>query len=187
MFRRTPPGQGKNGHKGANGNGDNGHTNGNGHSAGNGNGHAIGATMLRDAFAPPAPAPVRPSAGIETVLGSNCAFSGTLTATAGVRIDGSFDGAIEVAGTLLIGDGARVVAESIRATTAIIGGSVKGNILADKVEIQRTGRIYGDINVITFVTEEGAILRGSVTMRDESDLGDDTRPMAVGANGAARA
>jgi cytoskeletal protein CcmA (bactofilin family) len=125
---------------------------------------------------------VRPSGGIETVLGGNCAYTGALTATAGVRIDGSFDGTIEVNGPLVIGEGARVVAESIRATTAVVAGSVKGNILADKVEIQRTGRIYGDLNVISFVTEEGAILRGSVTMRDESDLSDDTQPMTLAGN-----
>lgn len=182
MFRRTPPGTPKNGHKTTNGNGsDNGHANGNGHT--NGNGHANGNGHHREAVTAQALAAARAPAGIDTVIGSNCSFSGVLTATAGVRIDGSFEGTLEVGGHLIIGDGARVVAETIRAMSASVAGSVKGNIVADKVEIQRTGRIYGDINVVSFVTEEGAILRGSVTMRDESDIGDDTQPVALAGNG----
>jgi cytoskeletal protein CcmA (bactofilin family) len=106
-----------------------------------------------------------------------------LNATAGIKIDGSFDGTIDVSGQLVIGEGARVVGETKRATTVSVAGSVKGNIVADKVEILRTGRIYGDINVISFVTEEGAILRGTVTMRDEADMGDETRPVTLAANG----
>ena len=164
MFRRTPPAPARNGHK-------NGYGNGNVQGNGHGNAHQP------EVAAAPAKAPP----GIETVLGANSSYNGVLTANAGVRVDGSFDGTIEVNGLLVIGEGARIVAESIRAAVVTVAGSVKGNIVADKVEILRSGRIYGDINVMAFVTEEGAILRGNVTMRDEATMGDDTRPISVAA------
>ncbi|MBI3763502.1 MAG: polymer-forming cytoskeletal protein [Chloroflexi bacterium] len=164
MFRRTPPAPPKNGHKNGNGNGN-----------GSGHGH-----HREEAIATTVKAPV----GIETVLGANANFSGTLTANAGVRIDGGFDGSIEIDGPLVIGEGARVVAETIRAKAVSIAGSVKGNITADKVEILSTGRVYGDLTVAAFMTEEGAVLRGSVTMQDEVETADATMPVqAFGGNG----
>jgi cytoskeletal protein CcmA (bactofilin family) len=86
--------------------------------------------------------------------------------------------------TLLAIGAVPVVAETIRARVVSVAGSVNGNIFADKVEILRTGRIYGDINVVSFISEEGAILRGNVTMRDAGDEGGETRPIALmGTNG----
>jgi cytoskeletal protein CcmA (bactofilin family) len=187
MFRRNPPAPAKNGHKNGNGHA-NGQLNGNGHNGhangtnGNGNGHSNGngTGPLRQA----PPAQPKTTVGIETVIGANASYNGLLNANAGVRIDGCFDGTIEINGPLIIGEGARVVSESIRASAVSVAGSVKGNIMADKVEILRSGRIYGDINVVSFITEEGAILRGNVTMRDPAEAADETRPVPVaGANG----
>ena len=167
MFRRTPPAASKNGHK--NGNGSTG--NGNGHSSenGNGNGHHPEEVLAL----PKAPL------GIDTVLGANANFNGTIVSPGGVRIDGGFDGVIEIKGALVIGDGARVISETIRAQSVTVGGSVKGNIIAEKVEILSTGRIYGDLTVVTFVTEEGAVLRGNIVMQDAVEIGDETMPIAA--------
>jgi cytoskeletal protein CcmA (bactofilin family) len=182
MFRRNPVAPAKNGTKNGNGNG---HSNGNGHTNGNGNGNGHNnAVQFREVVVAPAKAP----AGIETVLGANTSYNGVLTANAGVRIDGCFDGTIEINGPLAIGEGARVVAESIRAKIVSVAGSVKGNHFADKLEIMHSERIYGDINVVAFAAEEGAILRGNVTMRDAADGDDETRPIPLTSlNGAAAA
>lgn len=139
-----------NGHK--NGNGSNGHagngSNGNapnGHKNGNGNGkHSI-----------------------ETVLGPGVHYKGTLNGAAGVRIEGSFDGSINIKGPVVITDGAKVTAD-IQASAVLVGGSVKGNITAGKVEILSTGRVWGDLTTSAFASEEGAFLRGSVKMEDEA-------------------
>ena len=53
----------------------------------------------------------------------------------------------------------------------IVAGSVKGDINAYKVEIAQTGRVWGDVTTTSFSTEEGAFLRGQITMEDELDLG----------------
>lgn len=132
-----------NGHK--NGNGSNGHANGNGHKNGNGNGKHH---------------------GIETVLGPGVHYKGTLNGAAGVRIEGSFDGTINIKGPVVITDGAKVTAD-IQASAVSVGGSVKGNITAGKVEILSTGRVWGDLTTSAFASEEGAFLRGSVKMEDQ--------------------
>ena len=126
-------------------NGDGGR-NGNGHN-GNGNGNGKGGK-------------------IETVLGPGVHYKGTITGPGGVRIEGSFDGAITLKGPLVVAEGAKVTAD-IQAGAVSVGGSVKGNITAGKVEILATGRVWGDLVTAAFATEEGAFLRGQVTMQDE--------------------
>jgi cytoskeletal protein CcmA (bactofilin family) len=47
---------------------------------------------------------------------------------------------------------------------------VKGNITAEKLEIRSTGRVWGDVVISAFASEEGAFLRGQVRMEDRVDL-----------------
>jgi len=108
-------------------------------------------------------------AKVETVLGPGVFYRGTLTGAAGVRIEGAFEGAINVRGPLVIADGAKVTAE-VQANAVSVAGSLKGNVTAKKVEILSTGRIWGDLLTTSFSTEEGAFLRGKVTMQDETAL-----------------
>lgn len=101
-----------------------------------------------------------------SVIGPGLHWSGTLSGSGNVRIDGSFAGEIDLTGMLIIGPTAKVTAEDIRATTVTIAGTVKGNIQADKVEIRATGRVYGDLTTGSFASEEGAFLRGQITMSE---------------------
>jgi cytoskeletal protein CcmA (bactofilin family) len=39
------------------------------------------------------------------------------------------------------------------------------------VEISNTGRVWGDVVTTSFATEEGAFLRGKITMEEQLDLG----------------
>jgi cytoskeletal protein CcmA (bactofilin family) len=153
MFTMRPSKNGGNGQKNGSGNG---HKNGNG----NGNGHG---------------------GHIESVLGPGIHFKGTLTGTGGARIEGSFDGTINLGGPLVVADGAKVTAE-IQASAVSVGGSVKGNVTAGKVEILSTGRVWGDLVTSAFATEEGSFLRGQITMQDEHGAEapvEDTQPSTV--------
>ena len=53
-----------------------------------------------------------------------------------------------------------------------MAGSVNAEIVSEKLEIRATGRVYGDVTTQSFSTEEGAFLRGKVTMEDKVDLSD---------------
>lgn len=108
---------------------------------------------------------------VDSVLGPDIIWQGQISGTGGVRIEGVFDGEISLHGLVVVGEKGRVTCEHIRAVTVVVAGSVKGNITAHKVEITRNGRIWGDVVTTSFSTEEGAFLRGKITMEEEIDLG----------------
>jgi cytoskeletal protein CcmA (bactofilin family) len=108
---------------------------------------------------------------VDSVLGRGLTWQGEISGTGGIRIDGAFDGEIRLRGLVVVGESGRVTCEQIRAARVIVAGSVKGNINAHKVEIAQTGRVWGDVTTTSFSTEEGAFLRGQITMEDELDLG----------------
>ena len=108
---------------------------------------------------------------VDSVFGPGIAWQGQVSGTGGVRIEGAFDGEIALRGLVVIGERGRVTCENIRAMTVIVAGSVKGNITANKVEITRTGRVWGDVVTVSFSTQEGAFLRGKITMEEDLDLG----------------
>jgi len=97
------------------------------------------------------------------VVGPNCFVQGTIQSDGGVRIDGVFQGDVETAGNLIIGESAKVVAE-ISANNVSIAGAVKGNITGNRVEILETGRVWGDLKVNSLLLNEGAYLRGQTMM-----------------------
>lgn len=117
---------------------------------------------------------------VDSILGSGVAWQGTLTGTGGIRIDGAFDGEIALRGLVVIGEQGRVTCKHIRAATVIVAGSVKGDLTAGRVEIARTGRVWGDVVTTSFSTEEGAFLRGKITMEEQVDLGLGPSPEAEG-------
>jgi cytoskeletal protein CcmA (bactofilin family) len=108
---------------------------------------------------------------VDSVLGAGITWRGEINGTGGVRIEGAFDGQITVNGVVVVGEQGRVTSEHIRAVSVIVSGSVKGDITAPRVEIGRTGRVWGDVTTVSFSTEEGAFLRGQITMHEELDLG----------------
>ena len=108
---------------------------------------------------------------ITSVLGAGVVWQGSISGSGGVRVEGSFEGAIALRGLLVVGETGKVTCETVRAASVIVAGAVKGNIIAQKVEIRATGRVWGDIVTTAFATEEGAFLRGQIRMEDAVDLG----------------
>ena len=113
-------------------------------------------------------APNRNGSSIQSVLGPGASFKGTLKVPHGARIDGTFEGSLEVSGPLVIGESARVIAD-IWAGSVTVAGTVKGNIKAEKVDILSSGRIYGDLLTNVISTEEGGFLRGTVEMTETAE------------------
>lgn len=107
---------------------------------------------------------------ITSVLGAGVIWQGSITGSGGVRIEGVFDGQIALRGMLVVGETGRVTCENIQANTVVVAGAVKGNITAEKVEIRSTGRVWGDVVTTSFVTEEGAFLRGQIRMEEKIQI-----------------
>jgi cytoskeletal protein CcmA (bactofilin family) len=108
---------------------------------------------------------------ITSVLGSGVTWKGSIGGSGGVRIEGTFEGEIALRGLLVVGETGRVTCEHLRAHVVIVAGMVRGDITAEKVEIRRTGRVWGNVISAAFATEEGAFLRGQITMEEQVDVG----------------
>jgi len=101
---------------------------------------------------------------LNAFLGEGTSFKGTLTFEGTVRIDGRLEGEIFTKDTLVIGEGAQVIA-AIHAGVVVISGTVHGNITAErKTDIHASARLYGNISTPSLVIEEGVIFEGACTM-----------------------
>ncbi len=84
-----------------------------------------------------------------------------------LKINGHFSGTLEVRGTLTIGNEA-VVEAHITGDNIIIGGKVKGDIIAKKMLVlMPTGTLTGNISTPKLNIVEGAIFRGQCQMVDD--------------------
>lgn len=126
--------------------------------------------MFRKNPPPAASSPVPSIERVTSVLGPGINWQGNLRGSGGIRIEGTFEGDISVRGMVVIGETGRVNCETLRANTVIVAGSVRGNIISEKLEIRSTGRVWGDVVTVAFATEEGAFLRGQVRMEEQVDL-----------------
>jgi cytoskeletal protein CcmA (bactofilin family) len=123
--------------------------------------------MFQKKDSSPLPEVLRTTGKIETVLGPGICIQGLLTGKGGVRIEGVFEGKINIEGPLVIGEAGKVVSEEIKAPSVVAGGTLQANIFADKVQVLRTGRVYGDVTTSNLSTEEGGFLKGTIHMPDE--------------------
>ncbi len=84
-----------------------------------------------------------------------------------VRIEGRFEGTIELLGQLEVAPGAEVTAP-IRAQEAYLGGEVRGNVTglgaSSRVVVLKTGRLIGDVRAAEVGIDDGGALHGSVDM-----------------------
>ncbi|HNT25186.1 MAG TPA: polymer-forming cytoskeletal protein [Anaerolineales bacterium] len=112
-----------------------------------------------------------PADRITSVLSSGISWKGQLGGSGGVRIEGTFEGEIALRGILVVGETGRVTCQVLRANTVIVAGVVKADIVSERLDIRSTGRVWGSVVTAAFSTEEGAFLRGQVTMEEKVDIG----------------
>ena len=109
---------------------------------------------------------------VTSVLGPGVVWKGLLSGSGGVRIEGAFEGEINLRGLLVVGESGRVTCQQLRANVVIVAGAVRGDITAEKLEIRSTGRVWGNVVTAAFSTEEGAFLRGQVRMEEHVEIGE---------------
>jgi cytoskeletal protein CcmA (bactofilin family) len=119
---------------------------------------------------PQTPPVAPPVERVTSVLGPGILWKGNLRGTGGVRIEGAFEGDITLRGLVVIGETGRLVCQTLQANTVIVAGTVSGNIIAEKLEIRGTGRVWGDVVATSLSTEEGAFLRGQVRMEEKIEI-----------------
>ena len=111
----------------------------------------------------PAPRPDVDERRATAWIGQGVVVEGRITSSQDLRIDGRVEGTIEVGDHLLIvGKGAAVKANLV-ARSILISGTVVGNVTAtDRIDLQATGSVEGDINSPRLVMVDGAVVKGRV-------------------------
>ena len=126
----------------------------------------------------PAPRPPEPK-GLTAFVDAGAEFSGVLKSPGTVRIGGQFDGRIESEDYVILSRSARVHAD-IDAEAAVISGEVRGNVTARrKITLDSTARVTGDLTTPGIVIEEGARLKGRITIGGEDEVTDTAKDSAT--------
>ncbi len=101
---------------------------------------------------------------ISTVFGKDTEFYGDLNFKKSLQINGLFEGEIISDGYLVVGEGAEVKA-NIKARTVIVKGTIYGNVEAvTKLEIETTGKLYGNIRTSKLKIADGVVFEGNCEM-----------------------
>jgi cytoskeletal protein CcmA (bactofilin family) len=102
--------------------------------------------------------------GLLTIIGAGTILEGTLVVPHSVRIDGILKGKLETSETLTVGSTGQIEA-AVVAKSAIIGGSVRGNLsVEDRVELEANASLIGDLKTKDLVINEGATFHGNCSM-----------------------
>ncbi|MDE2058758.1 MAG: polymer-forming cytoskeletal protein [candidate division NC10 bacterium] len=104
------------------------------------------------------------------VVGEKIQIRGDLTGEGDIQLMGGFHGTIDLTGTVMIGEAAQVEAD-IAATNIIVGGHVKGNLIASgRVDLLPTGSVTGNVKTGSIAAAEGASLKGEIEINRRQTL-----------------
>ena len=106
----------------------------------------------------------KPAGRLIMNLGTSIVIKGDLIASEDLTIYGKMEGSVTLEGghTLTIGRHADIKA-AIDAKAVVIQGTVTGNVTArEKVEIQTTGSVAGDVSSPRLAIADGASIKGKV-------------------------
>ena len=117
------------------------------------------------------------SSSFDTLVGVNTIFDGNIESEGTVRVDGKVKGYLKISGDVYVGPDA-VIKGNIFGNNVHISGNVEGNVVSKGVlRILSTARLIGDINVHSFVADEGGIFQGKCHMIEaEAEVAATERP-----------
>lgn len=111
-----------------------------------------------------------------SIISSGMKITGDLECAGVVKVDGRIDGSVTGARQVLLGRGGAVHGNVI-ADEVVIGGVVDGAILAaERLELQGTAIVNGDIETKSIIVLEGARINGVVRMSDSAAASRTPRP-----------
>jgi cytoskeletal protein CcmA (bactofilin family) len=107
---------------------------------------------------------VPPSDAAISVISNGMRVIGDIESSGVIKVDGVIDGAVRGARQLLLGKTGAIHGD-IYAVDAVLGGRVVGTVVtSERVEIQGTSSVEGDIHTKSIVVYEGALINGAVRM-----------------------
>jgi cytoskeletal protein CcmA (bactofilin family) len=103
-----------------------------------------------------------PEGAMNTIIGKGTKIEGSMEVSQSLRIDGVFKGSLSTTDTLIVGSTGELIDVTIKVKNAIIGGIIKGHVAAtNKVTLESTSRLQGDLSAKLLVIEEGALFSGN--------------------------
>jgi cytoskeletal protein CcmA (bactofilin family) len=103
---------------------------------------------------------------ISTIIGEDYVFTGELKGTSIVRIEGKIIGNVHIESGIVLGEKGSIEGDVVT-RSAIIYGTVHGNLKATQLEIKKTGYVTGDITTDTLEIELGAQYNGRLNMQKQ--------------------
>lgn len=96
------------------------------------------------------------------LIGKGIMVRGEISGTGDLHVAGRMEGKVTLTGTLVVEEGAELEAD-VRATTIVVGGQVRGNLMAAaRIELLPSGRLHGNCRARSLVVREGALLNGRI-------------------------
>ena len=104
-----------------------------------------------------------------TIISTGVMLEGKISSNGNVRIDGSVKGDVHAKGNVTIGSQGELTGE-MRAQVITLGGKVNGSIVAnEKITLERTAFLKGDLVTKILVVEEGAVFEGHSSMSKKNE------------------
>jgi cytoskeletal protein CcmA (bactofilin family) len=119
--------------------------------------------VVTSQVASPAPT-VRPGPTTPCTVGTKTTIKGEILGDEDVHVDGTVEGQIRITRDVRIGP-TGVVRATVEAASVVISGEMVGDCGAtNRVELQATGRLTGNIRAPKIVIAEGAVFKGNSDM-----------------------
>jgi len=117
-----------------------------------------------------------------SIIGAGMRVVGDISADGVVKIEGAVNGTVRAAKQVLVARGGEVEGDVV-SKEAIIGGEVRGAIYAEeRVELQATSVVHGDVHTKRLLIQEGGEMNGVLRMSEDAG-----QAPQVGTRGAALA
>ena len=136
------------------------------------------AAPLRDRAEPSPPQSAASASGHKGTasmasIGKSITIQGDVSGDEDLVIDGTVDGKVELPDhQVTIGAHGTIRAE-LRAKSVLVIGCVTGNVHgSERVEIQATGRVEGDVTAPRLVIAEGGVVNGAIHMEQAAAAAD---------------
>lgn len=101
---------------------------------------------------------------LDTIIGTETVVKGELQVGGGLRLDGKFEGRLDVGDVILTGARSFLNGD-VNCRSAVIAGRIEGNITArESVELQTGAQVIGNITSRSLVIQPGCFFEGNCTM-----------------------
>jgi cytoskeletal protein CcmA (bactofilin family) len=103
-----------------------------------------------------------------SIIGAGMRVVGDIVAEGVVKIEGTVVGTVRAAKQVLVAKGGEVEGDVV-SREAIIGGEVRGGIYAEeRVELQTTSVVHGDVSTRKLFVQEGGEINGVLRMGEDA-------------------